>query len=109
LKACGVFTGAAGKRNPVGARNTASQPGYAGKTFSSNGGAVSIAAVLPLQLIHQVPEMGGQFGIFRAKVLLQPFADGTADRSAGGPINLFTALVDSVGHRGFRLALVAVD
>jgi hypothetical protein len=66
----------------------------------------SIAAVLPLQRIHQVPEMGRQFGIFRLKVLLQPFTDGTADRSAGGAIDLFAALVDSV-HRGFRFALVA--
>ena len=69
----------------------------------------SIAAILPLQLIHQISQMGRQFGILRAKVLLQPFADGTADRSAGGAIDLFAALVDPVGHRGFRFALVAVD
>jgi hypothetical protein len=68
-----------------------------------------IAAVLLSQLIHQVPEMGRQFGIFRAKVLLQPFADATAYRSAGGAIDLFVALVHSVGHRGFRFALVAAD
>jgi hypothetical protein len=66
-------------------------------------------AVLPLQLIHEVPEVGRQLGIFRTKVLLQPFADGTADRSAGAAIDLFAAFVDSVGHRGFRFALVAVD
>ena len=69
----------------------------------------SIAAVLPLQFIHQMPEMGRQLGVFRAKVPLQPFANATADRSAGGAINLFAALVDSVGHRGFRFALVAAD
>jgi hypothetical protein len=69
----------------------------------------SIAAVLLPQLIHQVLEMGRQFGIFRAKVLLQPIADATADRSAGGAIDLFVALVDSAGHRGFRFALVAAD
>jgi hypothetical protein len=66
-------------------------------------------AILPLQRIHQVPEAGGQFGIFRAKVLLQPFTDGTADRSAGGAIDLLAALVDSVGHCGFRFALVSLD
>jgi hypothetical protein len=66
-------------------------------------------AILPLQRIHQVPEVGGQFGIFQAKVLLQPFADGTADRSAGGAIDMLAALVDSVGHRRFRFALVSVD
>ncbi|MHB8270029.1 hypothetical protein [Bradyrhizobium sp.] len=60
------------------------------------------------QFIHQVLEMGRQFGIFRAKILLQPFANATADRSAGGAIDLFAALIDSVGHRGFHFALVAV-
>jgi hypothetical protein len=67
------------------------------------------SAVLPLQLIHQVPEMGRQFGIFRVQVLSQPLTDGTANRSAGRAIDLFAALVDSVGHRGFRLAVIAID
>jgi hypothetical protein len=70
---------------------------------------LSTVVVLPSQRIHQVPEAGRQLGIFRAKVLLQPFADGTADRPAGAAIDLFAAFVDSVGHRGFRFALVAVD
>jgi hypothetical protein len=82
------------------------QPRHAGKRFSSNREQQSITAVLLPQLIHQVLEMGRQFGIFRAKVPLQPFADATAYRSAGGAIDLFAALVDSVGHRGFRFALV---
>jgi hypothetical protein len=76
-----------------------------GKVVRFKSGQRSIAAILPLQLVHQVPEMGRQFGVFRAKVLLQPFADGAADRSAGGAIDLFAAFVDSV-HRGFRFALV---
>jgi hypothetical protein len=66
----------------------------------------SIAVVLPLQLLHEVPELGRQLGIFRAKVLLQPFADGAANRSAGDPIDRFAALADSVGHRGFRSGLL---
>jgi len=78
-------------------------------SVGSNRRSPSIAAVLLPQLIHQVAEMGRQFGIFRAKVLLQPFADGPADRSAGGAIDLFAALVDSVGHRGFRFALIAAE
>ncbi|HEV7408242.1 MAG TPA: hypothetical protein VGO01_07155 [Bradyrhizobium sp.] len=77
--------------------------------FSSHRQQQSIAAVLPLQLVHQLLEMGGQFGCFGAKVLLQPFADGTTNRSAGSAIDLFAALVDSVGHRGFRFAFVAID
>jgi hypothetical protein len=84
------------------------QSRHAGKRFSSNRGQQSIAAVLLPQLIHQMLEMGRQFGIFRAKVSLQPFADATAYRSAGGAINLFAALIDSVGHRGFHFALIAV-
>jgi hypothetical protein len=75
----------------------------------SNRRQPSIAAVLLPQLIHQVLQMGGQFGIFGAKVLLQPFAYATAYRSAGSAIDLFVALVHSVGHRGFRFALVAAD
>jgi hypothetical protein len=78
------------------------------KLFQLNRRLPSIAAVLPLQLIHQVPEVRRQLGIFWAKVLLQPFADGTTDRATGSAIDLF-ALVDSVGHRGFRIAFVAVD
>jgi hypothetical protein len=78
------------------------------KVFQLKSGQRSIAAVLLPQLIHQVLEIGRQFGIFRAKVLSQPFADATADRSAGGAIDLFAALIDSV-HRGFRFTLVAVD
>jgi hypothetical protein len=69
----------------------------------------SIAMILPVQLIHQIAQMGRQFGILGAKVLLQPFADGTADRSAGSPIHLLAALVDWVGHRRFRWAFVAVE
>jgi hypothetical protein len=61
-----------------------------------------------MQLIHQGSEMGRQLGIFGAKVLPQPFADAAAYRSAGGAIDLFAALVDSV-HRGFHFALVAAD
>jgi hypothetical protein len=77
--------------------------------FSSNPRQQSVAAVLPLQLVHQVPEMAGQFGSFGANVLLQPFTDATANRSAGGAIDLFAAFVDSAGHRRFRFAFVAVD
>jgi hypothetical protein len=71
-------------------------------------GQRSTADVLTLQLIHQASELRRQFGFFRAKVLPQPFADATAYRAAGGAINMFAALIYSVGHRGFHFALVAV-
>jgi hypothetical protein len=82
-------------------------PALAG-SVSTQIGAASTAAVLPLQLIQQLPQMGRQLGILRANVLPQPFADATAYRSAGGAIDLFAALVHSV-HRGFRFALFAGD
>jgi hypothetical protein len=107
LKACGVVTGAAGKRNPVCARIACAGP-LCLEAVLAQVAASSVAAVLLPQLIHQVSEVGRQFGIFGPKVLPQPFADATAYRSAGGAIDLFDALVDSVGHRGFRFALVAV-
>jgi hypothetical protein len=44
--------------------------------------------------------MGRQFGSFRANVSLQAFAHGTANRAASGAIDLFAALIGSVGHRG---------
>jgi hypothetical protein len=80
-------------------------PGYSAQI----GRHQSVAAVLPLQSVHQVLEMGRQFGSFRAEVSLQPLADAAANRSAGSAIHLFAALVNSVGHRGFRFAFVAVD
>jgi hypothetical protein len=107
LKACGVVTGAAGKRNPF-MRQIACAARPCRKAFQLKWGQQSIAAVLLPQLIHQMLEMRRQLGIFRAKVLLQPFADATAYRSAGGAINLFAALIDSVGHRGFHFALIAI-
>jgi hypothetical protein len=105
LKACGVVTGAAGKRNPF-MRENRSSARSARTALQLKSRQQSIAAVLPLQFIHQVPEVGRQFGIFRAKILPQPLADATAYRSAGGTIDLFAALVDSV-HRRFHFALVA--
>jgi hypothetical protein len=84
------------------------QPRHVGEGPSAIRRRQSILTVLPPKLIHQASELGGQLGFFRAKVLLQPFADATAYRSAGGAIDLFAALIDSVGHRGFHFALVAV-
>jgi hypothetical protein len=102
LKASGVVTGAAGKGNPVLCAKSLLQ--LQGVLF--NQGQLSISAVLLLQFIHEVPEIRRQLGIFRAKVFLQPFADGAAYRSAGGTIDVFAALADSVGHCGFRVVLV---
>jgi hypothetical protein len=92
----------ASKGNPVVCAKSLLQP----RRCSVQSRQVSISAVLLLQFIHQVPEIRRQLGIFRAKVFLQPFADGAAYRSAGGTIDVFAALADSVGHCGFRVVLV---
>jgi len=47
-------------------------------------------------------EVGRKARGFRAKVLLQPFANGIADRSAGLAIDLVAVVGDSAIHDGFR-------
>jgi hypothetical protein len=64
--------------------------------------------VLPAQLIHQMFQMGRQFGVNRAKVLLQPFAHGVAYRSAGLAIDLFAGIGDSAIHSEFRFVVMIV-
>jgi hypothetical protein len=52
-------------------------------------------------------EMGRQARGVRAKVLLQPFAYGVADRSAGLAIDLFAVVVDSTVHGRFRFLVIS--
>ena len=42
-----------------------------------------------------------------AKALLQPFAHGIADRSAGLAIDLFAVVVDSAIHGEFRFVVIS--
>ena len=60
------------------------------------------------QFIHQMLEMRGQGGLFRAEVLLQPFAHGFANRSAGLAIDLFAVVADSAIHGEFRFVAIVV-
>jgi len=55
----------------------------------------------PVQLLQQMLEMGRQRRCLRAEVLLQPFADGVADRSAGAAIDLL------VIHDRFRFGFIS--
>jgi hypothetical protein len=52
-------------------------------------------------------EMGRQTRGVRTKVLLQPFAYGVADRSAGLAIDLFAVVVDAAVHGGFRFLAIS--
>jgi hypothetical protein len=65
--------------------------------------AAAALVVSLAQFIHQVLQMRRERRSFRAKALLQPFADGIADRSAGLTINLFRLVGDSAIHPEFRL------
>jgi hypothetical protein len=47
-------------------------------------------------------EMGWEARSFGTQALLQPFAHGVADRSAGLVIDLFAVIGDSAVHDGFR-------
>jgi hypothetical protein len=59
--------------------------------------------IAPAQLVHQMVEVGGWLQGFRPQALLQPLADGLADRAAGSVINRLGDLVDSIGHCSFPL------
>src|SRR6266508_1299137 len=54
--------------------------------------------VAAAQLIDELAQSRRQFGV-GAQALLQPFADGVADRHAGLVIVLFEIVVDSALHR----------
>jgi hypothetical protein len=63
-------------------------------------------AVPPAQLIHEMLKVRRRTQEFGAKVLLQPFAYGIADRSAGLAIDPFAVVVDSAIHGGFRFVVI---
>jgi hypothetical protein len=111
LKACGVVTGPAAKRNPVDGRNIAFTLSAAQKLAAHKLiGLVlgfRLLAVPPAQFIHQMLEMGRQARGLGVKALLQPFAHGVADRSAGLAIDLFAVVVDSAHHGEFRFSVIS--
>ncbi len=81
-KACGVVTGPGAKRNPFIGQISASSGLNAARR---RGGAARRSSSR---------KRGDRFGL-RAQVLLQPFADGVADRHACLVIDLFEVVVDS--------------
>jgi hypothetical protein len=60
-----------------------------------------VFAVPPAQLFQQMLEIGRQGRYLWAEVLLQPFANGVADRSAGAAIDLLAI------HDSFRFAFIS--
>jgi hypothetical protein len=61
-----------------------------------------------VQLSEQIFQMGRQGGFDRTKVLLQPFAHGFANRSAGLAIDLVAGVGDSAIHGEFRFVAIIV-
>jgi hypothetical protein len=62
-----------------------------------------VTVIVPFaQFIQQMLEVGREVRGLRGKVLLQPFADGIADRSRSPVINLFEIVVDSAIHNEFQ-------
>jgi hypothetical protein len=55
-------------------------------------------AIAPEQFIHQLLQPGCELGL-RTQALLQPFADGIADRSRSPVVDLF---IDSTIHDEFQ-------
>ena len=66
------------------------------------------ARVLFAEFMHQMLQMGRKGGFVMAEVLLQPFAHGFANRSAGLAIDLFAGVGDSAIHGAFRFVAIAV-
>jgi hypothetical protein len=66
-----------------------------------------VFVIAPTQFIHQMLEMGrGRAG---TQMLLQPLADGIADRSAGLAIDLFALVGDSAVHGEFRFVVISLS
>jgi hypothetical protein len=61
--------------------------------------ALTVAlAILQLQLLQQVPEVGGQTARFGNQILPQPVSDRLANRRAGGTVDLLVSVGIRVGH-----------
>jgi hypothetical protein len=67
----------------------------------------SVSTVPPAQFIQQMLQVGR--GRARTEALLQPFADGIADRSARLAIELFAVVADSAVHGEFRFVVISVS
>jgi hypothetical protein len=67
----------------------------------------AIPAVALAQFVHQVIEVGRWTQGLRTKALLQPFAHGVADRSAGLAIDLLAVIGDSAIHGAFRFVVIS--
>jgi hypothetical protein len=102
LKACGLFTGAAEKRNRFMDEIPPAPSVYAENIRQLVRGHQAALVVAPAQLIHQMLEMGRQIRRLRTKLLLQPFAYGVTDRSARLAVDVLNALGDSAVHNEFR-------
>jgi hypothetical protein len=110
LKACGVVTGAADKRNPFVSEISPppSAYAYAEKFIRLVRRPQAVLAVPPAQFIHQMLEVGGEARRLGTQGPLQLFAHGVANRSARFAIDLFTVVGDSAIHSEFRFTAISM-
>jgi hypothetical protein len=102
LKACGVVTGAAAKRNRFVSEISPPPSAYAEKFIRLVRLSQAVVTVPPAQFIHQMLELGREVRRLRAQGPLQLFTRGVADRSARPAIDLFAVVGDSAIHNKFR-------
>jgi hypothetical protein len=108
LKACGLFTAAAKKRNRILRSGEIAAPKQALCSKSDLDRHLAAATfVTPAQFIHQVREMGRQARGLRAEALLQPLAHSVANRSAGLAIDWFDVVGDTAVHDEFRFVVIS--
>jgi hypothetical protein len=98
LKACGVVTGAAAKRNRFVSEISSPPSAYAEKFIRLVRLSQAVVSFPPAQFIHQMLELGREVRRLRAQGPLQLFTHGVADRSARPAIDLFAVVGDSAIH-----------
>jgi hypothetical protein len=91
LKACGVVTAAAAKRNRFISEIVTEISAFRLVLLP-------MLLVLPSQFIHQMFKTGRRMHGFGAEIPLQPFANGIADRSGGPPVDRLDGFGGSAAH-----------
>src|ERR1700704_1382102 len=79
-----------------------------GSTSPEHALAVALT-ILQLQLLQQVPEVGGQTARFGNQILPQPVSDRLANRRAGGTVDLLVSVGILVGHCSSRFGFISMQ
>jgi hypothetical protein len=107
LKACGVVTGAAAKRNRFVSEIWLKPSAHAEKFIRLVRRSQEVVTVPPAQFIHQMLEVGREARRLWTQCPLQLFTHGVADRSARPAIDLFAVVGDSANHNKVPLLTIS--